>query len=289
MQRLLYLIIYPFLWGTSLLPLSILYIKSNVLYVIAYHIIGYRKKVVMQNLSLTFPSETEATKRKIAKQFYKHLCDLIFESIKSLTISEAAMRKRFQVENINILTPYYEKGQSIFLMAGHYANWEWSGILTTMFDYEGIAVYKPLDNPYFDRLVKRTRSRFGPTVVTNKAIVPMLFRKKKKGETTLSYILSDQTPKRDAYKHRDLFMGIDVPVFTGTEELAKKLDFPVFYLQVHKRKRGYYTSKLIPLTDKPKELPNYAITRKFLDALENQIRETPQYYLWSHKRWKHRA
>jgi KDO2-lipid IV(A) lauroyltransferase len=286
MQRLLYILAYPILWLLSILPMRILYIKSTALYFLVYYIIGYRKKVVKDNLALTFPEKTQQERNRIAKQFFKHLCDVIFETIKAFTISEKEIRKRFVVTNIEILEPYYQNDKSILLMAGHYGNWEWSGILNKLMQHQAHAVYKPLDSKQFDALVKKTREHFGGIIVSNKKIVAVLFRKWKKGIKTLTYILSDQTPKVGAFKHRDTFMGIDVPMFTGTEELAKKLDFAVLYLKVEKVKRGYYTATFVPLVDNPKEYPDFQITRMFFDALETQIREKPEYYLWSHKRWK---
>ncbi|MDT0556624.1 lysophospholipid acyltransferase family protein [Patiriisocius hiemis] len=289
MQRLLYIIIYPALWFTSVLPMSILYIKSSVLYQLTYHIFGYRKKVVFENLKLAFPSKTEAERTQIAKGFYKHLCDLIFETIKSLTISENQIRKRFTIENIELLEKLYNNNRSILLMAGHYGNWEWSGIVNKMMQHQGFAVYKPLDNKQFDSLVKKIRSRFGATIVPNTRITKVLYRYKKEETTTLTYILSDQTPRPDAFKHREDFMGINVPVFTGTEELAKLLDFTLLYFKVEKVKRGYYKATFVPVSENPKEDTDYKNTRKFLDLLEAQIKEEPAYYLWSHKRWKHRG
>lgn len=286
MQRLLYILAYPILWLLSVLPMRILYIKSSALYVLAYYIIGYRKKVVKDNLALVFPEKTQKERDRIAQQFFKHLCDIIFETIKAFTISEKEIRKRFVVTNIEILEPYYQNNKSILLMAGHYGNWEWSGILNKLMKHQAHAVYKPLGNRQFDALVKKTREHFGGIIVSNKKIVPVLFRKWKKGIKTLTYILSDQTPKKGNFKHRDRFMGIDVPVFTGTEELAKMLDFSVLYLKVEKVKRGYYKTTFVPLVDNPKEFPDFQITRMFFDALETQIREKPEYYLWSHKRWK---
>ncbi|MCB0467117.1 MAG: lysophospholipid acyltransferase family protein [Aequorivita sp.] len=286
MQRLLYILAYPILWLLSILPMRILYIKSTALYFLVYYIVGYRKKVVKDNLALVFPEKSIKERDKIARQFFKHLCDIIVETIKALTISEKEIRKHFVVANAEILDEYYRKNRSILLMAGHYGNWEWSGILNKLMDFEAHAVYKPLDSKQFDALVKKTREHFGGTIVSNKKIVGVLFRKWKKGVKTLTYILSDQTPKLGAFKHRDTFMGIDVPMFTGTEELAKKLDFAVLYLKVEKVKRGYYTATFVPLVENPKEYPDFQITRMFFDALEAQIREKPEYYLWSHKRWK---
>jgi len=135
-------------------------------------------------------------------------------------------------------------------------------------------------------MVKKIRGRFGGTIISNKIVAKELFVNSKRNINSITLILSDQTPKPNAFKHRDTFMGIDVPVFTGTEELAKKLDFIPVYLQVKKVKRGYYSSRFVPLTENPKEHQDFEITRMFLNELEAQIRETPQYYLWSHKRWK---
>lgn len=288
MQKLLYILVYPILWLLSKMPMGILYFKSSALFILVYYIIGYRKKVVKDNLALAFPEKTQDERNRIAREFFKHLCDIIFETIKAFTISEKEIRKRFLVTNAEILDPYYENDRSILLMAGHYGNWEWSGILNKLMKHQAHAVYKPLDSPQFDALIKKTREHFGGIIVSNKKIVTVLFRKWKKGIKTLTYILSDQTPKIGSFKHRDAFMGIDVPMFTGTEELAKKLDFAVLYLKVEKVKRGYYTATFVPLADNPKEYPDFQITQMFFDALEAQIREKPEYYLWSHKRWKHR-
>ncbi|WP_347374563.1 lysophospholipid acyltransferase family protein [Aequorivita sp. Q41] len=286
MQRLLYILVYPILWMHSILPMRILYIKSTALYFLVYYVIGYRKKVVKDNLALVFPEKTQEERNRIAQNFFKHLCDIIVETIKALTISEKEIRKRFVVTNAEILDSYYQNNRSILLMAGHYGNWEWSGILNKLMQHQAHAVYKPLDNKQFDALVKKTREHFGGIIVSNKKIVGVLFRKWKKGIKTLTYILSDQTPKLGGFKHRDTFLGIDVPMFTGTEELAKKLDFSVLYLKVEKVKRGYYTATFVPLVDNPKEYSDFQITRMFFDSLEEQIKEKPEYYLWSHKRWK---
>ena len=146
MQRLLYILAYPILWLLSILPMRILYIKSTALYFLVYYIVGYRKKVVKDNLALAFPEKTQQERDRIAKQFFKHLCDVIFETIKAFTISEKEIRKRFVVTNIEILDPYYKNNKSILLMAGHYGNWEWSGILNKLMQHQAHAVYKPLDS-----------------------------------------------------------------------------------------------------------------------------------------------
>jgi KDO2-lipid IV(A) lauroyltransferase len=264
----------------------VLYIKSDVLSFLIYHIIGYRKKVVFSNLKLAFPEKTDKERRIIARKFYRHLCDIIFETIKNITISEKEIRKRYKFENLELLDGLYDNHKSILLLCAHYANWEWSGILVKQIKHEGLAVYKKLDNDSFDKLVKKIRGRYGGEIVSNRKIVQVLFRHAQEKIKTLTVILADQTPKPGAFKHRDTFMNIDVPVFTGSEELAKKLDFASVYLKVEKVKRGYYSARFVLLAENPKEFEDYKITRMFLNEIEKQIQTAPEYYLWSHKRWK---
>ena len=288
MKRLLYIIVYPLLWIISILPMWYLYIKSYFLFLLLFYIVGYRKKVVFSNLQLVFPNKSKKEHKAIARKFYLHLCDLVFETIKNITISEKQITKRYQFKNLELMHQYNKENRSVLLMCGHYANWEWSGILKRLIEQKGYAVYKPLANPYFDQMVKRIRGRFGGNIISNKNITKELFKSAKQNINSVTLIISDQTPKTGAFKHRDTFMDINVPVFTGTEELAKKLDFIPVYLEIKKIKRGYYSSRFVPLTEDPKNHEDYEITRMFLNELEGQIKETPHYYLWSHKRWKHR-
>lgn len=289
MKKLVYLLVYPLLWLMSKLPMRILYIKSDVLFVLLYTLIGYRRKVIASNLALAFPKKPEEERKKIARDFYRHLCDVIVETIKSISISEKELQSRFVLKNPEVIQSYYKNSRSVLLLTGHYANWEWSSIINTQLQHKGFAVYKPLRNPYFDKLVRSIRGRFKATIVSNKRIAPLLYRSTKQGHITLTYILSDQTPKAGAFKHTDSFMDVEVPVFTGPEEMAKKLDLDVLYLNVKKEKRGYYSATVSTIADSPSKYPDFEITRKFLDALEAQIKEAPAFYLWSHKRWKLRV
>lgn len=288
MQRLLYILVYPILWITSILPMWLLYFNSSVLYVFVYYILGYRKKVVLGNLKLVFPEKSAREHKDIAKKFYQHLCDITFETIKSLTVSDVLMNKRYHIENIEVLEELYRENRSVFVVCGHYGNWEWSSFISKKIPCKGYAVYKPLPNPYFDRLVKKIRGQYGCTIISNKKIVPISFRDAKNNIKTLTFIVADQSPKKGSFKHRDTFMNINVPVFTGIEELAKRLNIVIVYLKVKKIKRGFYSASFVPLAKYPSEYKDYEITRMFLDEIEKQIKEEPQYYLWSHKRWKHK-
>ena len=288
MQFIAYILIYPFLWIVSILPFRMLYFISDILYIFIYKIFGYRKKVVYQNLKLVFPEKSDAEIHTIATAFYHHLCDMIVETIKSMTISETEINKRFQFTNIELVRALGEKNRSIILMCSHYASWEWIFIMQKHIKHKGYGVYKRLANRYFDRLVKRIRARYNSQLITTKETVPTLIKSKRKGELSISGFASDQSPKAKKAFYWTEFMGIKVPVHTGAEMLAKRLDMAVVFLNVEKVKRGYYRASFETISENPKEVPNYKITDIFLRMVEQQINNDPRYYLWTHKRWKHR-
>ena len=173
-------------------------------------------------------------------------------------------------------------------MCAHYGSWEWIFILQTYVSHKGYAVYKKLSNPYFDKLFKRIRAKYNSHLITTKQTIPTLIQSKQKGELTISGFVSDQSPRIHKTHHWGNFMGIDVPVFTGAEMLAKKLDMSVVFFRVKRLKRGYYETTFELMAENPKKFADYAITDDFLKRVEKQIHEAPQYYLWTHKRWKHR-
>ncbi|MDP5158643.1 MAG: lysophospholipid acyltransferase family protein [Flaviramulus sp.] len=287
MQFLAYIIIYPFLWIISILPFRLLYFFSDGLYILIYRIIGYRKKVVISNLNLVFPGKSDLEIKQITEVFYHHLCDMILESIKSMTISEAEMKKRFMFTNVELMQDIENQNKSIILMCAHYGSWEWIFILQTYVKSRGNAVYKQLANRYFDKLVKKIRAKYNSYLITTKDIIPTLIEQKRKGIISINGFASDQSPKLDKAFHWNDFMGIRVPVHTGAEMLAKKLDMAVVFFCVKKIKRGYYETTFKTITLNPKEFKDYEITDIFLKLVEAQILEAPEYYLWTHKRWKH--
>ncbi|MEY8868926.1 lysophospholipid acyltransferase family protein [Meridianimaribacter flavus] len=288
MQFLVYILVYPFLWLISILPFRLLYAFSDFVYLFVFRIFGYRKKTVKENLRLVFPDKSKEEINRITKVFYHHLCDMIVESIKSMTISEAEMKKRFTFTNVDVIKAIEEQNKSIILMCAHYGSWEWIFILQTYVKSRGNAVYKRLANKYFDRLVKRIRAKYNSYLITTKETVPTLIDLKRKGILTINGFVSDQSPKPSKAFHWNEFMGLKVPVYTGAEMLAKKLDMAVVFFKVKKLKRGYYETTFETITLNPKEYKDYEITDIFLKLVEQQIYEAPEYYLWTHKRWKHR-
>ncbi len=288
MQLLAYIIIYPFLWLISILPFRLLYAFSDGLYILVYNIIGYRKKVVVANLKLVFPEKSSEEINTITRKFYHHLCDMVVEAIKSMTISEKEMRKRYIFTNIEELRQHEKNNRSVVLMCAHYASWEWIFILQKYVEFKGFGIYKRLHNKYFDAMVKRIRARYNSYLITTKETIPVLTASKQKGELSMSGFASDQSPKVEKAHHWQDFMGIKVPVHTGAEMIAKKLDMTVVFFNVDKVKRGYYQTTFKTLAEYPLEFDDYSITDAFIKLVEKQIHEAPEYYLWTHKRWKHR-
>jgi|TARA_R110002072_G_scaffold192257_1_gene349185 KDO2-lipid IV(A) lauroyltransferase len=288
MQRLVYILVYPLIWCLSKLPFWALYGISDVLYGLIYYIIGYRKKVVMANLRLVFPEKSTAELKTISKKFYTHLCDMVVEAIKSLSISEAEMKKRFTVANVEIIHELEKENRNIMMFMGHYASWEWSVILQRFINHKGYAVYKKIENPYFDRLVKKIRARYDSELINTKETVHKMGAALSRGELIINGFIADQTAKHWKAKHFQEFMGVKVPVLTGGEMLAKKFDMAVIYLDIRKVKRGHYAANVRLITKHPNDFPDYEITDKFLALVEEQIHAEPAYYLWTHKRWKYR-
>jgi KDO2-lipid IV(A) lauroyltransferase len=235
-----------------------------------------------------FPDKSEKEITTISKKFYHHLCDMILESVKSLTVSEAEMIKRFKLTNIEEIHKLEKENRNIVLMCAHYANFEWIFITQKFVKHKGYGVYKRLANKYFDRLIKRKRAKYNTQLITTKETIPVLMESIKKGELSISGFVSDQSPKVNKAYHWNDFMGIKVPVHTGAEMLAKRLDSSVVFFGVKKIKRGYYETTFTTLAKNANDYKNYEITDMFLKLVEKQIYSAPEYYLWTHKRWKHK-
>ena len=289
MQFLVYILVYPLLWIISILPFRLLYFLSDGFYVLLYYIIGYRKKVVTNNLKLAFPEKTNQEISLIRKRFYHHLCDMMFEAIKSITISEAEMQKRYVFTNVEEIHKLEKENRSIVLFMGHYASWEWIFILQTHVNHKGYAVYKRLSNKYFDALVKRIRAKYNSHLITTKETFSILIKAKENNELTFNGFVFDQSPKLNKAVYWQEFMGIEVPVHVGAEILAKRLDMVTLFLKVKKVKRGHYEATFLDINRNTKDYADFELTDLALKRVEEQINEAPEYYFWTHKRWKHRG
>nr|WP_315174396.1 lysophospholipid acyltransferase family protein [uncultured Flavobacterium sp.] len=288
MQFLVFIIAFPFLWIISILPFRLFYWFSDFVYLILYYIIGYRKKTVRENLALAFPNLSAKERLVIEKKSYHHLCDMFLEMIKTITISPEEMNKRFIITNLEVVKEYEKKGKSTILLASHYASWEWLLSLNEKTLFRGIGVYKKIANKYFDKLIRDIRSKYKAELVETKRAIPLIAENQEKGILSMYGLASDQSPKLNRAFHWDKFMGVEVPVHTGAEMLAKRYDLNVLFVKVKKVKRGFYEATFVPITDNPKSIPDFEITNVFLREVEKQILEAPEYYFWTHKRWKHK-
>lgn len=288
MQFLIYILVYPVLWIISLLPFRLLYLLSDGLFIFLYYIIGYRKKVVISNLQLVFPNKSETEIKSIRKKFYQHMCDMFLEMAKTMSISEKSLKKRFNVKNPEELKRLESLDKSIIMMFGHYASWEWSVILQQYINFKGLGVYKKLANPYFDRLVRGIRSKFSTTLISTKQTISFITDLEAQGVKSITGFISDQSahPNKEVYWSE--FMGITVPCFTGAERLAKRLDLSTAFLKVKKISRGHYEAEILTLAEDSRMYKDYELTDLFLKEVEQQIYEAPEYYFWTHRRWKHR-
>ncbi len=274
-----------FLYGVSLLPFWFLYLIADVLFVMLYYITGYRRKVVHNNLLNSFPEKSEAERSVIEKKYYKYMADLAVETVKSVSMPEKALRKRFKCVNPELIEEYFSKGKSIVAAAGHYGNWEMAtlelGLLTNK---QRIVVYKPQSNPVFTNFLNRTRSRFGVTLVPMRQTLRKFIDTK--NELTISVLVSDQTPSREDAKYFTSFLNQPTPVFLGIEKISKAIDCTIIFSRIDRVKRGYYECTLVPLIEDPRVCKPYEVTEAHVRYLEQQIREKPEYWLWSHRRWK---
>lgn len=289
MQLLAYILAYPIIWFVSIQPFPVLYFMSDMTYLLLYRLIGYRKNIVRQNLKLAFPHLSNNELQKIEKGFYRHFCDSFFEMAKTLNITDEQIRKRFTFTNIDLAHEYETRGKSIVVLIGHYASYEWLLSMSLYFNaYRGFGIYKVIRNKYFNELVKKIRRKFKAELIGTKRTIPVMRQNEREGIKGFYGFISDQSPKKTSIIYYGKFFGVEVPVQVGGEILAKKLDMNVMFARVEKTGRGYYQCTFVPLPGSPKDYPNFEVTDWFMDLLEQQIKEAPEYYLWTHKRFKHR-
>ena len=271
----------------SLLPYPLLYGTSNVLSFILYRVVGFRLKVVRKNLKLCFPEYTKEERRAIERKFYKNLSDVFLEMAKNLTISEKQIKKRFKFENMELINAHEEKKESTILLLGHYSNWE--GMLSIGYHLIGKAygVYSPLSNKYMDRLISRSRKKHKALLLSRYKTIEFIRANAKEKNYALYGFINDQSPRVKPKSYWRTFMGVNVPVFTGAERLAKEFNFPVYYAEINRTKRGYYTAEVSLLVKDPSLCEQNEITDLFTAKLEEQIKRDPSQYLWSHNRFKH--
>ncbi len=281
-------IFYAFAWVISFLPLKILYVISDIFYFFIYVILGYRKKIVRKNLKNAFPKKSKKELLKIEKKFYHHLIDIFIEIIALIHMSDDEIKRHNKFINKDLTQSLYDKNIGIIGVVGHYNNWEWFNNLQLYTKYQGLAIYKPLKNKRFEKFTNNIRQKYGAIAVPMRKTLRKLIQLKKENILPFSLMVADQSPVKEEINYWTTFLNQDTPVFLGVEKIARKFNYAVIFLKMRKIKRGYYETEMILITDNPKETKEFEITEKHVSILEEIINEQPEYWMWSHRRWKHK-
>lgn len=288
LPALFYYISIPFIYLLAILPFPILYLLSDATYILLYYVLGYRKKVVRQNLLKSFPEKSTEQLQKIEKRFFRYFCDLFLETFKTLTISKANMVKHCSLEpgTMSIFNQLAEENQSFMVVMGHFGNWEWGGnTFSITCKHQLYVIYHPLTNPYFNGLVYRMRTRFGTRLIPMKDTLRDML--KNRDTLTVTALIADQSPLPDRAYWME-FMNQDTPVFLGIEKIALKIRYPIVYISIRRVKRGYYRvfAEKIELPSSLQKIGT--LTEIHTRKLEADIRSQPENWLWTHRRWKHK-
>lgn len=285
-SKLIYWLVYGGMWLFSALPFRVLYVLSDFNYLLMYHVGRYRRKVVRENLEKSFPEKTETERLQIERKFYRYLSDYMLEDLKLLHMSAEDLCQRMIYKNTEQYLELTEKYGGIIVMIPHYANYEWLiGMGSVMKPGDvPVQVYKPLKDKYLNELFKQIRSRFGGYNIPKHSTAREIIKLKREGKNMVVGLITDQWPSGDRYW--TTFMGQETAFLNGAERIAKMMNFPVFYCELTKTRRGYCEAEFKLMTEAPKETVEGEITDMFAYELEQTIRREPAYWLWSHKRWK---
>lgn len=291
MARIAFYLVYPIVYLFSLLPFRVLYFISDGLSLVLFYVIQYRKKVVFENLKNSFPEKTQQERNQIAHKFYRYFCQLMVETIKLVSISEKEFKKRVWIKNPEVLYDLHKKGLSGIVITAHYGNWEWFAAITDKDrnPFHCMSIYKPLSNKQVEDVVNRCRTRFGADVVPMKQTLKVMVGYKKQNKQTLSLFISDQSPMRSHIQYWTRFMNQPTPIYLGPEKIAKSLGQAVLMMLFKETdKRGYYEIEISKFADDISQFHEHEVTEWHVQKLESVIRERPEYWLWTHRRWKHK-
>ncbi len=291
MDSFLFNILKWWLYTLAILPFRVLYVISDILFYPLYYVIRYRRKVVRANLTSCFPEKTLREIKALEKQFYHHFCDYIIETVKLMHVSDQEMDRRIRYTNPDILQDLLKNGKSVFLMLGHYGNWEWITSVMRLIDEKtvfGGQIYRPLRNKAADHFFLELRKRFNSTgIPKNDTLREILSLHRDKRQMVIGFI-ADQTPSRNNLHYWTMFLNRETPVLTGAEKIARKINAAILFVDMKKVKRGYYEATFKTITENAKETSDFEITEKYIRQMELSILDAPQYWLWTHKRWKHK-
>lgn len=283
-----YYLLMAFTWPMQLFPLEFHYIFADILYFIVYHLAGYRKSTVSLNLRNSFPNKSSDELKAIERRFYHHFTDMFIETLYLTHISQKKHAKRLSFENMELIDRLYEEGRNIICVAGHYGNWEFSRLFSVKIKHKLYAIYKKLNSRVFDKFYKDLRGKDGATLLEMKETYKQLVDDAKNGIPYFAVLIADQRPIKQEIQYWMTFLNQETPVLLGPEKIAKKTNAAVVMGEVLRIKRGYYKLVFTEIAEHPQQTKEYEITNKFMHQLESTIKQCPELWLWSHKRWKHK-
>ena len=289
LKNIAYYILFGVWYMVSLLPMWFLHGISSIISVFLFHVIRYRRKVVHENIKSSFPELSPRKRWMIERRFYTHFCDLIMESVKYFSISKWNIKRRMRFKGIERVEESVRKGRSCGVLLGHYGNWEWVSSMPLWIDPKlclCTQLYHPLENYVTDQLILYTRRRFGGVNIQMDKSIKYMVNYRNEGKPILVGFISDQAPFWDNIYYGSDFLHHETPWFTGGERIMQKLDMDVYYLDVRRVKRGYYTAEYKLITTEPESKEQFWITDQYAQMLEATIKRGPSYWLWSHRRWK---
>ncbi len=279
--------LYGLTYVFSLLPLRVLYIFSDISFLIVYYLTRYRKKVVRKNLRNSFPDKSKQERRKIERDFFRWFCDYIFETIKLTSISKKEMAKRMRFHGLDGVQQALDNKKQVAIYLGHYCNWEWvSSFAMHMPTCICGQIYHELESEAFNRLFLKIRGRFGAYSIKMEDTLTTIATWQREGQSNLVGFISDQVPGYSSMHYWPTFLNQLTPTYSGTERIAKIFNGAVFYMDIKRIKRGYYEATVVKMCDNAKDEPKFSLTERYYRMLEKSIIDNPPYWLWSHKRWK---
>lgn len=288
MKAVWYYIFYAFTWVIMLLPLRVLYLLSDFIFLLLYYFPSYRRDVVRKNLERSFPNMEAGELRRTGRKYYRHLADLFVETLKVTHMSATTISRRFRFRDMSLLERLYGEGRDVVAVCSHYNNWEWLSSMPLFTGYQATTIYKPLKNKYFDGLMLSLRSKYGVVACPMQNILRELVRTRKNNIRTVTAFIADQTPPPDEHTYWTTFLNQDTGFYTGAEKIAVMFDMAVVFVHIIKVRRGFYEVETKLITDQPKQEKPGFITGSHARMLEEVIRQEPAYWLWSHRRWKHK-
>jgi len=288
MKNITYYMLFATAYCLSLLPFRVLYCLSDVFYLLLYKMVGYRRKLVTRHLRESYPEKSEEERKEIERRFYHWLCDYFVETVKLMTMSTKERRRRMEFKGIEKINSQLRNGRSVGLYIGHYCNWEWITNIPLWIESSSYCgqIYHPLENEQMNRLIQYIRSREQSINIPMAETLRKLVEFRREGKNILIGYIGDQTPFWNNIHLWLDFLNHDTPVLTGTERLLKKVGHTAFFLDMSRPRRGYYVGEIKEMSLDPKCLEDYKLTEMYFRLLEENINRAPEYYLWTHNRWK---